>query len=94
MLEWYGKPHRPIFDQAMKALEQNTGRTNWNSDRIGNGRRYPAYRYSRGQRHRLRTVLITGHGLFRDGSAADAIAETGIAPNYLVDTDVDRFGLA
>ena len=34
----------------------------------------------------LKTVLITGYGLFSDGSAADAIAATGIAPDYIVDT--------
>jgi len=86
VLEWYGKPHRPIFDQAMTALEQNTGRTNWDSDRIAMVGDTLHTDILGGSGAGLQTVLITGHGLFRDGSAADAIAETGIAPNYIVDT--------
>lgn len=86
VLEWYGKPHRPIFDQAMKALEENTGRTNWNSDRIAMVGDTLHTDILGGSGAGLSTVLITGHGLFSDGSAADAITETGIAPNYIVDT--------
>ena len=85
-LEWYGKPHQPVFDQALAALEDTTGRTNWNSERIAMVGDTLHTDILGGMGAGLKTVLITGHGLFSDGSAADAIAATGIAPDYIVDT--------
>ena len=33
----------------------------------------------------LTTILVTNHGLFRDGGADAAIARTGITPDIVVD---------
>lgn len=85
-LEWYGKPHQPIFDQALTALEETTARTNWSYDRIAMVGDTLHTDILGGMGAGLKTVLITGHGLFSNVSAADAIAATGIAPDYIVDT--------
>jgi HAD superfamily hydrolase (TIGR01450 family) len=85
-LEWYGKPHPPIFDQALKTLEENTGRTNWNRDRIAMVGDTLHTDILGGREAGLKTILVTGHGLFSDGSAPDAIAATGIVPDFIVNT--------
>ena len=85
-LEWYGKPHQPVFDLAMKTLEETTGRSNWNYDRIAMVGDTLHTDILGGRGAGLKTVLVTGHGMFREGSANDAIEKTGIAPDYIVRT--------
>ena len=82
-VKWFGKPHAPVFDLALKRLEEYTGRSNWNRDRIAMVGDSLHTDILGGQAKGLKTVLITGHGLFRDGGGDQAMADTGIVPDYI-----------
>ena len=82
-VKWFGKPHAPVFDLALQRLEQITARSNWNYDRIAMIGDSLHTDILGGQAYGLKTVLITGHGLFRDGGADQAIKESGIVPDYI-----------
>ncbi|MCE2516662.1 MAG: HAD hydrolase-like protein [Alphaproteobacteria bacterium] len=85
-IHWFGKPYAPVFDLARNRLEEITGRSNWKDDRIAMVGDSLHTDILGGQAAGLNTVLITGHGLFRQGGADDAISATGIMPDYIVDT--------
>ena len=82
-VKWFGKPHAPVFDLALQRLEQFTVRSNWNYDRIAMVGDSLHTDILGGQSYGLKTVLITGHGLFRDGGADQAINLSGIIPDYI-----------
>ena len=82
-IKWFGKPHAPVFDLALKRLEANTGRSNWNSDRIAMVGDSLHTDILGGQAAGFKTVLITGHGLFRDGDVSAAMKTTGIYPDFI-----------
>ena len=82
-VKWFGKPHAPVFDLALKRLEQITARPNWDYDRIAMVGDSLHTDILGGQAIGLKTVLITGHGLFRDGGADQAITQSGIIPDYI-----------
>ena len=82
-VKWFGKPHAPVFDLALQRLEQITARSNWNYDRIAMVGDSLHTDILGGQAYGLNTVLITGHGLFRDGGADQAINLSGIIPDYI-----------
>lgn len=85
-VHWYGKPHRPVFDLALETLEATTGRTNWDRDRIAMVGDSLHTDILGGNAAGLRSVLITGHGLFRQGGAEQAMAMTGIRPDFITAT--------
>ena len=85
-VQWFGKPHGPVFDLALERLEAVTGRSNWNRDRIAMVGDSLHTDILGGQAKGLKTVLITGHGLFRDGGSDDAMAESGIYPDFITAT--------
>ena len=82
-VKWFGKPHAPVFDLALQRLEQITARSNWNHDRIAMVGDSLHTDILGGQAFGLKTVLITGHGLFHDGGADQAINLSGIIPDYI-----------
>ena len=83
---WFGKPHAPVFDLALRRLSAVTGRTDWDKSRIFMVGDTLHTDILGGSAAGLSTVLIKNHGLFRDGGAEDAIAISGITPDYVVDT--------
>lgn len=82
-VHWYGKPHRPIFDLAIRRLEAVTGRTGWDQTRIAMVGDTLHTDILGGNAAGLATVLITGHGLFRYGGAEAAMEKSGIQPNFI-----------
>ena len=85
-VHWFGKPHAPVFDLALQRLEEFTARSNWKYDRIAMVGDSLHTDILGGQAYGLKTVLITGHGLFRDGGASEAITTTGIVPDFITAT--------
>ena len=89
-IRWFGKPHKPHFDLALASLDA------WLADNgktaIGDKKRIAMVGDSLhtdilgGAAAGLTTVLVTDHGLFRDGGAEEAIAMTGIVPDYITPT--------
>jgi ribonucleotide monophosphatase NagD (HAD superfamily) len=82
---WYGKPHHSAFAMAFDRLQTVTGRQfdpgrvamvgdSLHTDIIG------------ASAFGLQTILMTGHGLFRDGGAGSAIKNCGIYPDWMVVT--------
>lgn len=85
-VHWFGKPHAPVFDLALRRLATVTGRTDWDKSRIFMVGDTLHTDILGGNAMGLGTVLIKNHGLFRRGGAEDAIALSGITPDYIVDT--------
>ena len=82
-VSWYGKPHVASFEMAFARLEAVTGQRfkksrvamvgdSLHTDIIG------------GSAFGLRSVLLTGYGLFRDGGAIQMINSCGIYPDWIV----------
>ena len=84
-IHWFGKPYPPHFDLALRRLEAVTGKV-FNRKRIAMVGDSLHTDILGGAAAGLSTVLITGHGLFCQGGAGEAIAATGITPDYLVET--------
>jgi len=85
-IAWFGKPHPPVFELALQRLEAFSRRTTLNKDRIAMVGDSLHTDILGGQAAGLKTVLITGHGLFRHGGAEEAIAATGITPDFITAT--------
>jgi len=82
-VKWFGKPHAPVFDLALQRLEELTSRSNLDLDRIAMVGDSLHTDILGGQARGLKTVLITGHGLFRDGGADQAMTASGIFPDFI-----------
>ena len=83
--QWYGKPHRLVFDLVLAALEARTARR---YDRrrvamVGDSLHTDILGASASG---LLSVLVTGYGLFRDGGSDAMIKSCGIAPDWIVST--------
>ena len=85
-IEWFGKPHPPVFELALERLEAFSARPKLKKDRIAMVGDSLHTDILGGQAAGLKTVLIKGHGLFRQGGAEDAIASTGITPDFITAT--------
>ena len=85
-VRWYGKPHGPVFDLAMARLEALTGRDGWERGRVAMVGDTLHTDILGANAAGMRSVLVTGHGLFRGGGAEEAIERTGIQPDYIVAT--------
>ncbi len=85
-IQWYGKPYPAIYDLAAARLEALMGRSNLNRKRIAMVGDTLHTDILGGHAAGMTTVLITGHGLFRDGGADDMIKAVGITPDVIVDT--------
>lgn len=89
-IRWFGKPHKPHFDLALGCLE--TVLADGGRGGICDRKRIAMVGDSLhtdilgGAAAGLTTVLVTDHGLFRDGGAETAIAMTGIVPDYITPT--------
>jgi len=82
---WYGKPHRLAYDLVLNALELRMGRK---FDRgrvamVGDSLHTDILGASAAG---IRSVLLTGYGLFRDGGSAEMIETCGIVPDWIVAT--------
>ncbi|MBL6781782.1 MAG: HAD-IIA family hydrolase [Alphaproteobacteria bacterium] len=85
-IRWFGKPHQTHFEMAMKRLETITGHNNLDRKRIAMVGDTLHTDILGGAAAGLTTVLVTGHGMFRDGGAETAMAKTGIRPDFIIDT--------
>ena len=85
-MHWYGKPYGPVFDIAMERLETVTGRVDWDTGRVAMVGDTLHTDILGGNAAGLKTVLVTGHGLFRDGGADEAMELTGIRPDIVAAT--------
>ena len=84
-IRWFGKPHATHFDLSLNRLENITQRNNWKRKRIAMVGDTLHTDILGGAAAGLTTILVTNHGLFRDGGADAAIARTGITPDIVVD---------
>jgi len=85
-IRWFGKPYAPVFDLALRKLEDWTGRSNLKRDRIAMVGDSLHTDILGGNAAGLKTVRVTDHGLFRDGGAEAAIKSSGINPDVIVKT--------
>lgn len=85
-VHWFGKPHGAIFDLALERLKAYTGQASLTRDRIAMVGDSLHTDILGGQAAGLKTVLMTGHGFFSGGGAREAMAATGLVPDYVVDT--------
>lgn len=86
LINWFGKPYAPVFDLALKRLHANNPDKAWQHDRIAMVGDSLHTDILGGQAAGLKTILVKNHGLFRDGGADEAMAASGIIPDYIVDT--------
>jgi len=86
VVQWFGKPHPTHFELALQRLEEIYHQPMSNRKRIAMVGDSLHTDILGGAAAGLSTVLITGHGLFRDGGADAAIATSGIVPDLIVDT--------
>ena len=85
-IRWFGKPHQPHFDLAFARLAKNTGTAIPDRSRIAMVGDSLHTDILGGAAAGLTTVLVTDHGLFQSGGAEEAIAMTGIVPQYITPT--------
>ena len=85
-VQWFGKPHQTHFDLALQRLEDIYHHPISDRKRIAMVGDSLHTDILGGAAAGLSTVLITDHGLFRDGGADAAIAASGIVPDLIVDT--------
>lgn len=84
-IHWFGKPHQTHFDLSLDRLEKITQNYNWDRKRIAMVGDTLHTDILGGAAAGLTTVLVTGHGLFRDGNSELVMAQTGIRPDFIVD---------
>lgn len=80
---WYGKPHAPAFELAIRRVELLAGRQ-VARERIVMVGDSPHTDILGGNAAGLRTALITSYGLLRDHNADRLLDEIGIQPDFLV----------
>ena len=85
-VSWFGKPHGAVYDLALKRLEEIAGRTSLERNRIAMVGDTLHTDILGGHAAGLSTVLITGHGLFRQGNVEETMKKTGIIPDYMTVT--------
>lgn len=85
-IRWFGKPHQTHFAIAMRRLETMVGHNTLDRKRIAMVGDTLHTDILGGAAAGLTTVLVTGHGMFRDGGAEAAMAKTGIRPDFIIDT--------
>ena len=85
-VSWFGKPHGAVYDLALKRLEETAGRTSLERNRIAMVGDTLHTDILGGHAAGLSTVLITGHGLFRQGNVEETMKKTGIIPDYMTVT--------
>jgi len=85
-VQWFGKPHQTHFELALQRLEETYHHPISNKKRIAMVGDSLHTDILGGAAAGLSTVLITSHGLFRDGGADAAIAASGIVPDLIVET--------
>ena len=83
-IRWFGKPHAPVFALALERLQNVTGRDDWDRARIAMVGDTLHTDILGGSAAGLKTILITGHGLFRNGGMTEAITTSGIMPDFIV----------
>ena len=83
-VSWYGKPYDIPFEMAFSRLESVTGQrfTKSRVAMVGDSLHTDVIGASA---FGLSTVLLTGYGLFRDGSASQMINACGIYPDWIID---------
>jgi ribonucleotide monophosphatase NagD (HAD superfamily) len=85
-VDWFGKPHTFIYDLTLSRLKQLSGQSNLDLKRIAMVGDTLHTDILGGHAAGLRSVLVTGHGLFRHGGAEEAMKMTGIVPDFIVET--------
>jgi len=85
-VRWFGKPYAPVFDLALQKLEEWTGRSNLKRERIAMVGDSLHTDILGGNAAGLKTVLVTDHGMFRDGGVEAAMKTSGISPDVIVKT--------
>ena len=83
VVHWYGKPHGPAFDLAFGRIGDVTGRKDLRRDRMAMVGDTLHTDILGANAAGLKSILVTGHGLFRDGGADEAMEITGIRPDCL-----------
>lgn len=81
---WYGKPHQPAFKLALDTLHTVTGRDipRHRIGMVGDSLHTDILGASAAG---IQSILLTGYGLFREGGASQAIENSGICPDWIVD---------
>ena len=85
-VQWFGKPHKTHFELALQRLEETYDRPISEKKRIAMVGDSLHTDILGGAAAGLSTVLITGHGLFRDGGADETMIASGIVPDIIVET--------
>ncbi|OYU16765.1 MAG: hypothetical protein CFE34_19270 [Rhodobacteraceae bacterium PARR1] len=78
-VHWFGKPYPDAFDDAVARLGLARGRVAMVGDTLHTD-------VLGGAQAGMRSVLITGHGLFRGHDAKAAIAASGLHPDFVIPT--------
>ena len=84
-VHWHGKPHGAVFELALGRLEAGAG-GGLARDRVAMVGDTLHTDILGANAAGLRSVLVTGHGLFRDGGADEAMESTGILPDFVTAT--------
>ena len=85
-VHWHGKPHGPVFELALKRLAAGAGGGDLDKSRIAMVGDTLHTDILGANAAGFRSVLVTGHGLFRDGGADEAMERTGILPDFVAAT--------
>ena len=85
-VHWHGKPHGAVFGLALERLAAEAGRGDLDKSRIAMVGDTLHTDILGGNAAGFRSVLVTGHGLFRDGGADEAMELAGILPDFVTAT--------
>jgi len=80
---WYGKPHAPAFELAIRQVEMLAGRQVARQKIVMVGDS-PHTDILGGNAAGLRTALVTSYGLLREHNAEQLTADIGIQPDFFV----------